>query len=136
MATLSFTSDQSRTTGTSNDDPRGKHRLDLALSEGTRREIAAALTLLTPVEGNELRTHFPGGWTVFWKMIAGESRLLVAHPELNEWVATLALSSDHIEKLRRRLLDLGKESLSLSVLEKVSRVSNLEVSLAPLPEPS
>jgi hypothetical protein len=90
------------------------------------RALALALGEIKNREGSELRTDFPRGWTIFWKIRDGESRFFVAHPEPDQWVATLALSENHLERIRDRLAS-GEFEGPLSKLEAVSRMSNVEV---------
>ncbi len=87
--------------------------------------LAAALGEIANREGSELRTDFPAGWTIFWKIRDGDSRFFVAHPETDQWVATLAVSQTHLDQIRERL-GSGFEG-ALSSLETVSRMSNFEV---------
>jgi hypothetical protein len=88
-------------------------------------DLARELGEIVNREGSELRTEFPSGWTIFWKIRDGDSRFFVAHPETDQWVATLALSPTHLERIRERLVS-GFEG-PLSSLETVSRMSNVEV---------
>ena len=91
------------------------------------RALSDALGRIANREGSELRTDFPGGWTIFWKIRDGDSRFFVAHPEPDQWVATLALSESHLTMIRERLKQ-GFEG-TLSDLETVSRMSNVEVKI-------
>jgi hypothetical protein len=99
------------------------------------------LQALTDQEGSELRTDFPSGWTVFWKLRQGESRFFVAHPESDQWVATLALSRTHLDQaveafgyLRAEAGKQPEEQVQgawefklTQQLPGVSRMSNVEV---------
>src|SRR5690606_29970869 len=67
------------------------------------KKVADALGELAAREGSELRTDFPGGWTLFWKIREGDSRFFVAHPENEQWVGTLALSESHLALARKFL---------------------------------
>ena len=127
MATLRFTSENCVAESVLPASDKGKVSLTLALTRGGFEEIAGALAQLELAEGNELRTDFPSGWTVFWKLREGESRFFVAHPELDTWVATLALSRTHLERICEKMAN-GTAG-SLSSLEPVSKVSNVEVTL-------
>jgi len=63
------------------------------------------LDLIRQVRGksNEVRQDFPGGWTLYWKWRSSESRFLVAHPETQQWVGTLALSDSVLSLLESGL---------------------------------
>jgi hypothetical protein len=102
--------------------------VEVALTRTDWARVDEALGEISGREGSELRTDFPSGWTIFWKIREGESRFFVAHPETDQWVATLALSKTHLEAARGRMRD-GVPG-SLSRLERVSRVSNVEVKIA------
>lgn len=97
----------------------------IALAPAHWRAVSEALGEISNREGSELRTDFPGGWTVFWKIRDGDSRFFVAHPGTHLWVATLAVSANHLAMIRERL-EHGSEG-ALSELEAVSKVSNVEV---------
>lgn len=97
----------------------------LGLSAENWRTFAASLGEIANREGSELRTDFPGGWTIFWKIRDGDSRFFVAHPETDQWVATLALSESHLGAIREKLA--AGFAGPLSALEPVSRMSNVEV---------
>jgi hypothetical protein len=102
--------------------------VEIALFPEDWVRFADSLGELSGREGSELRTDFPSGWTIFWKIREGESRFFVAHPETDQWVATLALSKTHLEATQARM----REALPgpLSGLERVSRMSNVEVKIA------
>jgi hypothetical protein len=77
--------------------------------------------------GNELRVGLPGGWTIFWKHRTTGSRALVAHPQADEWVATIALSEDFAKQLisSLRTLESG-QLLILSSIGSLDPVSNFD----------
>ena len=86
--------------------------------------------------GYELRMDLFGGWTVFWKSRESGSRLLLAHPEHQEWVATVALEPALGQKLIERLKELmAGQSLSIHELGEelgiefysLGAVSNVEI---------
>ena len=56
-------------------------------------QVCAASMKEAFVDGaNELRVEFAGGWTFFCKpAVAGGSRLLLAHPEKEQWVVSLLI---------------------------------------------
>lgn len=77
----------------------------------------------------ELRVDYPQGFTVFWKLRDGESRFFLAHPEKEAWVATLALSRDHLEAIAKAFHGSAADPLDLSTLSVVSKMSNVEIRL-------
>ncbi len=112
-------------------------RLSLGVGAGEAAELAAALRELFAVAAaapagphGELRLDLPRGWIVFWKLREGESRLLLAHPQQDEWVATAALTREHgalvAERLERlaggALLNVGEVGGELGVIGSVSNV--------------
>lgn len=76
----------------------------------------------------ELRMDLPSNVIVFWKTRETETRLLLAHPEPEQWVATAALEPQHGRRLieRLRALEQGQE-ISLSELGPIAAFSNLEI---------
>jgi hypothetical protein len=111
-------------------DPRapGKVQVELALTVPARAKLREALGELIAREGSELRSDLSEGWTIFWKIRDGESRFLLAHPEHDQWVATLALSASHLGLIRDGL-DRGYVG-PLADLERVAGMSNLDVRVA------
>jgi hypothetical protein len=83
--------------------------------------------------GGELRVDLPREWIVFWKPRDGESRLLLAHPQPEEWVATVALSEGDGKELIRRMESMESlpegQSLRLNEWVAPGSVSNLELEL-------
>ena len=112
--------------------PSEKLRLTLTLDAGLAGELLAQLRELfeAPV-GSELRLDLPRNWIVFWKKREGESRLLLAHPQAEEWVSTVALLDEHAKLLDRKARGLvSGRTLNLSELAATGSMSNLEVTLA------
>lgn len=101
--------------------------LTLFLGPENLASLHTALGEIRAKEGSELRTELPEGWTIFWKVRSGESRFLLARPEVGQWVATLALSMSHLEVIRTCIA--GGDGGALSLLGPVSRMSNIEVIL-------
>lgn len=99
--------------------------LTLSLSSEHWGTLATALGEIVNREGSELRTDFPKGWTIFWKIRDGDSRFFVAHPEPDQWVATLAISESHLARVQECFRS-GYEG-GLSELEPVSRMSNFDL---------
>jgi hypothetical protein len=94
-------------------------------------ELQMLISLLEDVyshQGHELRLALPQGWVLFWKRKDAESRILLAHPEEKEWVATVALESASGQKWVEALKGLhpGQPGF-LSQLAPLSGMSNLEI---------
>jgi hypothetical protein len=121
-------------------EPGDKLRLTLSLESGPLLELLPLLREAFAPGGGELRLDLPRGWIVFWKRREGESRLLLAHPQTDEWVATVALSGEHGASLLERLDRLasvapgasGPGELHLGDLAATGGVSNLELTLVHL----
>jgi hypothetical protein len=101
-------------------------QLTLRLSRDEARELAAALREVQEEPRSELRHTISGAWTVFWKLREGESRSLLAHPEPESWVATLALEPGHLARVVERL-ESGSPEFALSELAPVDWISNFEL---------
>jgi hypothetical protein len=113
-------------------DEGGRQRLTLSLEGQPLKEL---LLLLREVfsAGGELRLDLPRGWAIFWKKREGESRLLLAHPQHDEWVATCALTAEHGAQAIERLEALGAgQRLDLGELAVLGGLSNLELTLVHL----
>ncbi len=79
-------------------------------------------------DGGELRLELPHRWDLFWKLRESGSRALLAHPESEQWVGTLALDGDFGRRLLSALKNLRNgESLKLSTLGSLEYMSNLEI---------
>lgn len=74
---------------------------------------------------SELRLDFSSQFTLFLKMKQDGSKLLVAHPEEDEWVATAILSKDQMEEFLKHLHE--KRSISFEDLGRFSKMSNLRL---------
>lgn len=103
-------------------------RLRLDLNEA--RELAEWLREINAGEASELRHTISGQWNLFWKKREGESRLLVAHPEHESWVATLALTADHLQEVANALDGLGTSPFSLGTLRPLGEFSNFNLRMA------
>jgi hypothetical protein len=84
--------------------------------------------------GGELRVDLPDQWIVFWKTRPSETRLLLAHPAQEEWVATAALEETHSQNLVSALKKLSSgEGVSVhelgADLYESGSVNNLELRL-------
>ncbi len=70
-------------------------RLEIQAPKTLRAELFEAIQQIRSGERSELRLDLPQGYSVFVKLKdSGLSRLLIAHPEENEWVATFMLSPE------------------------------------------
>lgn len=64
-------------------------------------------------------------WTLYWKVKETSNQVYLAHPSLEEWVATLALQKKSFEKLLEKLS--LKESFSLAEFTQLGAFSNFHV---------
>ena len=109
-----------------------KMSLSLSMEAAQAQELSAALqdVLGSGVPAGELRLDLPGNWIVFWKVREGEGRLLIAHPEKEEWVTTVALSAAvGLELLRQLESWSAGQSIALGRLGPFGSVSNADVTL-------
>ena len=75
----------------------------------------------------ELRVDLPQRWVKFWKKRDFDSRSLIAHPSLDEWILTLALTEDFGNQVIVALKKMGAgETFVLSQCGKLSQQSNAE----------
>lgn len=66
-------------------------------------------------------------WTLYWKIkTPGPARVMVAHPEHHEWVATIALEHVQMERLIQELRN--GNSISLDTLGSSHFLNNLQLS--------
>jgi hypothetical protein len=77
----------------------------------------------------ELRLSLPGDSAIFWKLSSSGSKLLMARPEVDRWVATLALEQGHMGRVldRLKLLSEGQFLEVGKMGDQVLSVSNLEI---------
>jgi hypothetical protein len=111
------------------DHERLETELQVTLTEERIFELHEALSGVFQQAEAELRVDFPGNWTLYWKARDGESRMLLAHPEKDEWVGTVAWAQSTAGVLLGELSALRTRSgdLVLSEVSRVSGFSNLEV---------
>jgi hypothetical protein len=76
-------------------------------------------------EAGELRLDLPEEWSIFWKKREDDSRLLIAHPQKDQWVATVALTEEYATKVLHEVSTLtAGESYDFG---KPGSVCNLEL---------
>jgi hypothetical protein len=104
----------------------GRVRLVLKLSAVHVTALLSHLEALYGQSGKELRLVVSEEWTIFWKMREEGNRLLLAHPQPQEWVGTIALEKHAGQSLVTQLGQL-EAGLALVVHEvlPVQGVSNL-----------
>jgi hypothetical protein len=116
----------------------GRSQMDLGFSSEDIGLLVPYLEEIYLRGGHELRMDLSNGWTVFWKSRESGSRLLLAHPEHQEWVATFALEVQLGAKLVERLKELSAgQSVSIHELGEelgiefysLGAVSNVEVKI-------
>ncbi|MCM2323279.1 MAG: hypothetical protein NDJ90_08445 [Oligoflexia bacterium] len=90
--------------------------------------LATEIQEVLSEEEREVRLELPREWLLFWKRREEESRLLLAHPEAEVWVATVALEAAHARALIACFGSAGRgDSITVGELGRVGEVSNLEV---------
>lgn len=111
---------------------RFENVLRLAVPHRKRLELLERLESVLAESGDgELRWDLPGSWILFFKRRPSESRLLLAHPESQVWVLTVALEPAHAAALLsavRAHCDQAGET-SLRALGVFGRVSNCDLIL-------
>lgn len=114
--------------------PRLGTQLELTFSAEQALHLVESLQPVFAKAGSELRLDLPGRWTLYWKIREGDTRLLLAHPEADAWVGTVALNPEQapgcLDKLRS-LSVAGAEPFRLGDLPGVNRPSNFELVLKP-----
>lgn len=93
--------------------PHPKHETQLKITLGTE-QITELCTELEPVfvenpnlaNPIELRLELPSGWTLYWKLKSGSSRMSLAHPQPQEWVAAVIFNPAHAQKFLAGLKEL------------------------------
>lgn len=108
--------------------PRLGSQLLIRLSASEREDLLREFGALLDSSSRELRIDASSGCTVFFKTRESESRALLAHPERENWVATLAFEP---ADLRRLVSELQRPTgtVSLSQLMTLGGLSNLELVL-------
>ncbi len=101
--------------------------LSLKLAQGELQILQLYLAEVYMDEEREFRMLLSDEWTVFWKRREGENRLLVSHPEAQEWVATIALETDFGKKFISSLADLKLGQSFIIGQNRTGTFSNLEL---------
>jgi hypothetical protein len=110
--------------------PKREFSLKIGIPAVSFPELVERLEDLFGEDGAELRVDLPEEWILFWKIREEESRLLMAHPQKTEWVATAALEKGHGQSVVSRLKALRPgESLRVSDGGTIGRVSNVEIEI-------
>lgn len=113
----------------------GKLQLTLGLRVEEIRRLEADLSEVYFQGGSELRMGLPNQWVLFWKKREDGSRAIVAHPQPEEWVGTVALDESFGRQFISALQGLAAEGrneggkLTLSQIGSLASVSNLELIL-------
>ena len=106
------------------------------LSEEILLALTGSIDAVSSREDTELRIDFSESFTLFIKQRLEVSRMLVAHPEKDHWVGTLALTESHSrlmsDALRSRMGNSSPASVSVAIavhkMERIDRTSNLALS--------
>ena len=112
--------------------PTNQSQLELALTAEHLVELGESLAEAFAPGGAELRLELPGNWTVYWKIKTGLSRLQLAHPAADHWVATVHLSAEHGARLLESIAKLGNSSdaaLIVGQLGAMAPIVNFELVL-------
>lgn len=113
--------------------PRLQTLLTLRLSADLWGALHTELERVLRVQEAELRLELPGKWTLYWKARSGSSRVLLAHPETDQWVGTVAWSEDRvsslIEALNPETAAQQPGGVFLSECDGLTFPSNLEICL-------
>ncbi len=112
--------------------PTLQSQLELTLTADLLAPLAESLAAAFAPGGAELRLELPQNWTIYWKPKAGLSRLQLAHPQADHWVATVHLSHEHGAKLIDALAGLTTtaEPLVVSRLGSMAPLVNFELVIA------
>ena len=105
-----------------------ENQMSLDMSTRNVHDLATRLKAVFEENSGELRVDLPKNWILFWKHREDESRLLLAHPDKDEWVATLALERGHGMAVAEKLssAEIG-DTIQVSSLGTLGSVSNVEI---------
>ena len=112
--------------------PTLHNQLELALPADQLAQLAQSLAEAFAPGGAELRLELPQNWTIYWKPKTGLSRLQLAHPLENQWVATVHLTQEHGARLIASLTAMAStaEPLVVSRLGAMAPLVNFELVIA------
>jgi hypothetical protein len=103
-------------------------KLSLTIREGDLADFLPALEEIYIRDEGELRLELPENWVIYWKAKESGNRVLVAHPQPDHWVATVALEREVGQKLILAVKALkSSESFILSQIAPLEAVSNLNI---------
>lgn len=112
--------------------PRFQNQLELSLDAAALQELRNELAAVFSTEGasqrTELKLELPQNWTLYWKAKEGLSRMQLAHPQTDHWVATVQLSAEVATRLLEALAGSPNQIL-LSQLGTLASINNLELIL-------
>lgn len=109
---------------------RSRAKLSLNLNLQEIQSLSSELEGLYSRNEKELRVTLPQNWVLFWKSREEGSRTLLAHPQPQDWVGTIALVRDDGLKLISVLRDLSPgQAVHLSDHFSMAQVSNLDLIL-------
>jgi hypothetical protein len=110
--------------------PLDRLRAELRLELGSEeiRDLTEYLEAIYVQRAGELRLEINSQWVLFWKRREDGSRTLMAHPEENQWVGTIALEDQMSSRVIATLQALqAGEEFSLRQIGELASVSNLEL---------
>lgn len=108
--------------------PTLQTQLKIKVGQNELTDLLASLEETFLKQAGELRVQLPQNWVLYWKLREEGSRALLAHPEPEEWVGTIALELALAQKLFLSLKNLKSgQSFYLSQVGILGSVSNLEL---------
>ncbi|MBI3542371.1 MAG: hypothetical protein HY075_03740 [Deltaproteobacteria bacterium] len=113
--------------------PTRQSQLEVALPPELVAELHAELAAAFAPGGSELKLELPEGWVTYWKLKGGLSRLQLAHPAADQWVATIQLTDAHGAALLAGLQALGAPGgagFAVGTLGAMAPIVNFELVLA------
>ena len=110
--------------------PKFQTELSLGLSAEELTELHAGLAQSVSSHA-EFRVELPLKWTLYFKPRPGGSKVSLAHPQSDEWVATVYLGPEHAQRLLDALVHLAHSggAAALSALGSPGPFANFELVL-------
>lgn len=96
----------------------------LTLSPIEKTALAQKLANLDPTDETKVQDS---GVTLYFKLKATDSRVLIARPELEEWVVTVSLESQYMKVLIQKLNE--SQGFKLSSFCPANRVNNASLTV-------